>query len=433
MADSPGAAGDAVTADVLVVGGGAAGLWCAEGLARGSGLRVLVVEKTPRTGTKILASGGTRCNVTTTLGPSEAAALFGPKGARFLRHGFQTLTPLDVRERFESWGVPLDEAPLQKVFPASGNARDVRDALLGATQGAGAELVLDAPVEFVRRENGTWVIGTASGARYAAPRVVLAAGGLSYPKTGTTGDGYAWLRELGLGIVEPVPALVPLRSPAEWVHSLTGIAWQGGEVTLVDGEGKKVAQRSRPILFTHKGVSGPGAMDVSHHVSAARRNGMTGPARFRLRFDAFPALSREELRAAFVGAAGSPGNPKVQRVLGTMATGPMPRRLFDAFAEEAKVPTDVVVGGLSKSLRHALVETLKGLDVPIDGTLGWDQAEVTAGGLALKHVNPRTMAVNGHDGLFVIGELLDVNGPIGGLSFQAAFATAELAALAIRG
>lgn len=419
--------------DVIVVGGGAAGLWCAEVAARGGGLRVLVLEKTPRTGTKILASGGTRCNVTTTLAPAEAAALFGPKGGRFLRHGFHALTPMDVRERFEGWGVPLDEAPLQKVFPASGNARDVRDALLGATQGAGAELVLGAPVEGLHRDAGAWVVRTASGARFSAPVVVLAAGGLSYPKTGTTGDGYPWLKDLALEVVEPVPALVPLRSPAEWVHGLTGIAWQGGVVTLVGGDGKKLAQRARPILFTHKGVSGPGAMDVSHHVAAARRGGGGVVPSFTLRFDAFPALSREELRGAFVEAAGSPGNPKVQRVLGTMPTGPMPRRLFDAFADAARVPSDIPVGGLSKSLRHALVETLKGLEVPIDGTLGWDQAEVTAGGLALKHVNPRTMAVNGHDGLFVIGELLDINGPIGGLSFQAAFATAELAARAIRG
>ena len=418
---------------MIVVGAGAAGLWCAEVLARGGGRRVLLLEKTPRTGTKILASGGTRCNVTTTLGPVEAAALFGTKGSRFLRHGFQTLAPMDVRARFESWGVPLDEAPLQKVFPASGNARDVRDALRGAALGAGVELVMDAPVEAVTREGGLWTVRTSSGGRHSAPAVVLGSGGLSYPKTGTTGDGYAWLSSLGLEVVEPVPALVPLRSPAEWVHSLTGIAWQGGEVTLLDAGGKRVAHRSRPILFTHKGVSGPGAMDVSHHVATARRGGRTGPADFRLRFDAFPGLSREELRAAFVGVAGSPGNPKVQRALGTMATGPMPRRLFDAFAEGAQVPADLAVGDLSKSLRHSLVETLKGLEVPIDGTLGWDQAEVTAGGLALKHVNPRTMAVNGHDGLFVIGELLDVNGPIGGLSFQAAFSTAELAALALRG
>ena len=409
--------------DVLVVGAGAAGLWCAEGIARATDHRVVVLEKTPRTGTKILASGGTRCNVTTTFAADEAARLFGPRGERFLRQSFRALTPVDVRERFESWGVPLEEAPLDKVFPASGNARDVRDALETATRAAGAEIVLGDPVAGIARDGDAWAIHTGDGASWRAHTLVLAAGGMSYPGTGTTGDGYRWLESLGLDVVEPVPALVPLASPATWVHSLTGLAWQSGLVTLEMPNGKRVARRQRPILFTHKGLSGPGAMDVSHHVARAGSR-----AGLRVRLDAFPALTEDDLRAAFVEVAGTPGNPRVQRALGNMPTGPMPRRMFDAFADGASVPTDVTVGGLSKSARSSLVRTLKGLEIPIAGTLGWEQAEVTAGGLDLRQVDPRTMAVNGHDRLFVIGELLDVNGPIGGLSFQAAFATADAVA-----
>lgn len=414
-------------ADVLIVGAGAAGLWCAERAARGGAGRVVVLEKTPRTGTKVLASGGTRCNVTTTFGPDEAARLFGPRGERFLRHGFRTLPPREVRARFEGWGVPLEEAPLDKVFPASGNARDVRDALEGAARGAGAEIVLSSPVRDVRRDGGLWEVRADDGVVHRAPRLVLAAGGMSYPGTGTTGDGYGWLRGLGLEVVEPVPALVPLTSPAPWVHELTGLAWQTGQVALVGagGVGKRLAERRRPILFTHRGISGPGAMDVSHHVA---RGG-----RFELRFDAFPDLDREGLRRGLIEAAGRPGNPRIQRAMGELATGPMPRRMFEAFAAAAEVDPGATAGGLAKAARHRLVEAFKGLPIPVDGTLGWDHAEVTAGGLALRHLNPRTMAVNGHDGLFVIGELLDVNGPIGGLSFQAAFATAELAGEALAG
>ena len=418
---------------VVIVGAGAAGLWCAERLARacGSETEVLVLEKTPRTGTKILASGGTRCNVTTTLGPDEAARLFGKKGERFLRHGFRTLTPLDVRERFEAWGVGLEEAPLEKVFPRSGNARDVRDALEAAARGAGASIELGAPVEGVARDGARWRVDLEDGMTLGCDALVLAAGGMSYPGTGTTGDGYAWLRDLGLEVVDPVPALVPLTSPDGWVRELTGIAWQGGELVLEDratGKTTRLGQRRRPVLFTHHGLSGPGAMDLSHHVARAVGE---SPLDMAVRLDAFPDLDREAVRAALIEASGLPGNPRLQRALAGTPMGPMPKRLFAAFAGASGLDPDVGVAGLAKSARHGLVESFKGLEIPVDGTLGFEHAEVTAGGLALRQVSPRSMAVNGHDGLFVIGELLDVDGPIGGLSFQAAFATAELCAQAL--
>lgn len=411
--------------DVLIVGAGAAGLWCAEVAAR-AGRSVRVLEKTPRTGTKVLASGGTRCNITTTLGPADAARLFGTKGERFLRHAFQNLPPAEVRARFEGWGVGTEEAPLEKIFPASGNAKDVRDALENAARGAGAEILLEQSVAAIGSSGDGWSIITGRGEEHSGRALVLAAGGKSYPLTGTVGEGYAWLADLGLEIVEPVPALVPLRSREEWVHSLTGLSWQGGEVWLEDTDGKALQRRRRPLLFTHQGLSGPGAMDVSHHVA----RGTAGDGA-RVRLDFFPDIHRDELRTMLVDAAGLPGSPRLQRALGSMPTGPMARRLFDAVAAVAGVPTDIPVGGIAKAQRHSIIETLKGLPVPVNGTLGWEHAEVTSGGLALKSLNPRTMAVNGHDGLFVIGELLDVDGPIGGLSFQAAWATAQLAGEAL--
>lgn len=412
--------------DVIIVGAGAAGLWCAEVAARG-GRDVVVLEKVSRTGTKVLASGGTRCNLTTTLGPSEAARLFGTRGERFLRSGFRNLPPAEVRRRFEGWGVPTEEAPLEKVFPASGNAKDVRDALEAAARGAGARILLDSGAQSIERDGALWVVRSADGEVRRAAALVLAVGGKSYPKTGTTGDGYAWLRDLKLELVPPVPALVPLTSGEAWVHELTGIAWQGGEARVEDPAGRVLERRQRPLMFTHRGVSGPGAMDLSHHVA----RGASEAAGFQLRVDFFPGLDREALRAQLVASAGLPGAPRLQRALGSLTTGPMPRRLFDAVATSAQLRGDIAVNGLDRRSRHALVEAMKGLPVPVDGTVGWDHAEVTAGGLALREVNPRSMAVNQCPGLFVVGELLDLNGPIGGLSFQAAFATAQLAGEAL--
>lgn len=413
--------------DLIVVGAGAAGLWAAARAAE-LGRRVLLVEKTRRAGTKVLASGGTRCNLTTTHDPDTAARLFGRGGERFLRPALRALPPEAVRARFAELGVETVEAPLDKVFPASQSARDVRDALQRAATAAGVELRCGAAVRRVEPAEGGWLLELEEGGALRARSCFLAPGGRSYPSTGTTGDGYRWLEELQLEVVAPVPALVPLASPAEWVHELTGLARQGARVRLLDHEGKELARRERPLLFTHFGLSGPAAMDVSGHV--ARRIQQGFPNDFTLLLDLVPELGPEELRAALIRGASQPGRPRLGKVVANLSDEPLPRRLVGEVLRQAGVREGCAAAELSRSERHALVETLSALRIPVDGTRGWDKAEVTRGGLSLRALNPRTMEVNGHRGLYVFGELLDLDGPIGGLNFQAAFATAELAARA---
>lgn len=413
--------------EVLVIGAGAAGLWAAWRSAS-LGARTLVLEKTPRTGTKVLASGGTHCNLTTTLEVDAALELFGPAGGRFLSGALWNLPPSAVRERFEAWGVPTVEAPLEKIFPASGSARDVRDALVRAATGAGARIRTTAPVAGIEREADDWCAVLEDGERVRAPRVVLCPGGRSYPRTGTTGDGYAWCTALDLPLVEPVPALVPLSSPDAWARELTGIAIQDAEVRLANERGRTLATRRRPVLFTHDGLSGPGPMDVSEHVARAVARGRTDGLRVTL--DLVPNLDREALRERFMAAAAAAGRPRLSRVL----EADLPSRLRAAICARAGIEGhDPRCAELSKAQRHELVEALVALPVRVDGTLGYDKAEVTAGGLDLKVVDPDTCAVRGRPGLFACGELLDVQGPIGGLNFQAAFATAELAGAAAAG
>ncbi|MBK7877502.1 MAG: aminoacetone oxidase family FAD-binding enzyme [Planctomycetes bacterium] len=453
--------------EIVVVGAGAAGLWAAWRAAE-LGRRVLLVEKTPRAGTKILASGGTHCNLTTTLDARAAAELFGPDGARFLAPAFRALPPALVREQFHALGVETVEAPLEKIFPKSGRARDVRDALERAARERGVEFVFDASVARVVPRGARaahavtsssapsnapahgpataakaatissssasaegWRVELADGTALDAERVVLAPGGRSYAKSGTTGDGYAWLAELDLSVIEPAPALVPLESDAPWVHALAGIALPDVEAKLVDAEGRAHGRRRRPVLFTHKGVSGPGAMDVSAPVGRAevlaRRRGQRCPP-FQLLVDLAPDLDREALRALLIEGASRPGAPSLARVL----PFDVPKRVLERVALQAKLPAgELRLNGLDKARRHALVEALKAFALPISGTTGFDHAEVTAGGLALSHLDKGTMEVKGRPGLFVCGELLDLQGPIGGLNFQAAFATAELAARAL--
>jgi predicted Rossmann fold flavoprotein len=320
--------------------------------------------------------------------------------------------------------VPTETAPLEKIFPASHNAKDVRDALERAARAAGVLILLSAPLAGLERSEDGFRLHLADGSGLWSPRVVLAVGGQSYPKTGTTGDGYAWLRALRLPLVEPVPALVPLHSPADWVRDLTGIALPEVEVRLCGPGGQTYERRRRPLLFTHQGLSGPGAMDLSARVARAAR---AGPVEgWSLMVDFLPDHSREALRERCIEAAGQAGNPRLDQLFGL----DLPRRVEGLLAERCGLGGRTFrVASLDRARRHALVETLKGWPLPVDGTLDYDKAEVTAGGLALKAVDPATLRVHGIPGLYVIGELLDLQGPIGGLNFQAAFATAELAGL----
>jgi predicted Rossmann fold flavoprotein len=409
-----------VDADIIVVGAGAAGLWAAA-TAAAQGRSVLLLEKTARSGSKILASGGSRCNLTTTLGPDEAAKLFGD-ASRFITPALRALPPAAVRDRFHALGVPTVEEPeLEKVFPASQRAIDVRDALLRAAVEAGVTLRLGVEVTRVAPSEGGWSVFTPDGALRCG-RLLLCPGGMSYPRTGTTGDGYRWLTSLGLRVVAPVPALVPLTSPEAWVRALSGVSVQDVEARLHDPAGRILARRARPVVFTHHGLSGPGAMDLSAPVARAALEGSADG--YQVALDLLPSRGLDDLREALAAAARQPGAPRLARVVGAS----LPGRLVEAACRQAGIAGDnPALHQVERKARNRLADALKGLVVPVDGTLGWDKAEVTAGGLALDELDRTTMQVRRHPGLYVLGELLDLTGPIGGLNFQAAFATGELA------
>ena len=394
--------------DLCIVGAGAAGLWAAAACAR-AGATTLVLEKTRKTGTKVLSSGGTRCNLTTTLHAKETAQRFGA-GQNFLLPALKNLTPQDVRAHFEALGVATkEEALFEKVFPISNSALQVRDAMERAARQAGARFRMDSQVLNVEPLNGGSVVHTRD-ARVHCAKLLLCPGGKSYPKTGTTGDGYPWLEGLDLEVVSPVPALVPLTSPAPWIHALSGVSVEG-ELRI----GK--LRRRRPVLFTHRGISGPGAMDLSEAVA---RGGQS-----EARLDLLPDIGWDTLRAKLLEAAERPGAPRIASVL------PLPRRVVETVAARATLgEPNPQASSLNKTTRHRLIDEIKGLRIPLSGTLGFSKAEVTAGGLSLHEVERTTMEVRRHPGLYVFGELLDVTGPIGGFNFQAAFSTAQLAAQA---
>lgn len=416
--------------EICVIGAGAAGIWAAERAARAGG-EVLLVEKTPRVGTKILASGGQKCNLTTTLDARAAGRLYGEEGERFLRNALRALTPRRLRDRFAEIGVQTKEAHLEKVFPEGERAVDVRDALEREARQSGVEIALEAPVVDIRPldrgpEAATWEVVCEGELGVECDKLLCCPGGMSYPGSGTTGDGYDWMRALDMEIVEPVPHLVGLKSPEPFIDELAGVDIQEVEARMVDGDGRILARRRRPVVFTHDGISGPGAMDLAEHLTRPMAEQGPGVERY-IELDLYSDTGHDALRGELVDAASRPGAVGVQSVL---PDGP-PTSVFRVACRMVDLPEKgLMVANLPGKKRNKLVDTLKAFPVRVTDSDGFAHAEVTAGGLDLKHVDPKTMHVDEHPGLYVFGELLNIAGPIGGLNFQAAWSEAELAGTA---
>lgn len=400
--------------DVVVVGAGAAGLFAATEAAL-AGRDVLLIEKMKKAGVKILASGGSRCNVTSTLPIAELGRFFGKKGERFLRYALHEFGPLDLRALLAEEDVPTDEFPMEKVFPRSGRAADVLRAFLRRLDRSGARLATaDGLRALIPLEGGGFELRTDC-TSLRARKVIVTAGGCSYPKAGTTGDGYRWLAKLGLEIVPTRPALVPLVIEKGWLRALTGIAVEDAVVEALDERGRSVFSRRRPVLFTHRGLSGPGAMDISSRLVPGR------DGKKRLRIDWLPEVEESELEARLLEGAAR------RRPLVTLLPKEFPRRLHAAFLEACRIPADRASSELRREERQDLITAIKRMVLEVDGDEGFAKAEVTAGGLALSEVDPTTMQLKRVPGLYVAGEILDLDGPIGGFNFQAAFSTGTIA------
>lgn len=404
--------------DLVVVGAGAAGLLGGSRAAE-RGLRVLVLEKNAKAGVKILMSGGTRCNVTQDTDARGIVTAFGPAG-RFLHSALAALGPRDLIDLLAAEGVPTKVEPTGKVFPVSDRAVDVQQALLRRLERSGATLVRRAPVQDWERTETGWRLFTPQGT-IETPRVLLTTGGQSYPGCGTTGDGYRLAAKVGHTIVPPRPALVPLTSPTPWVPELAGVTIADVAVQVVSAADHRrpLAAARGSFLFTHTGFSGPVVLNVSRAVTAE-----ADPSALRLAVDWLPEIPASALEAAFVQAAQENG----KRLVVSWLHDRLPRRLSEALLAEAGIPLERRLSGLSRAERQTLLARLKRHLLPVSGSLGFAKAEVTAGGIALAEVDPRTMQSLKAPGLYLAGEVLDLDGPIGGYNFQAAFSTGWLAA-----
>jgi predicted Rossmann fold flavoprotein len=400
--------------DVVVLGAGAAGLLAAARAAE-RGRRTLLLEKNRRPGVKILMSGGTRCNITHATDNRGIVEAFGPPG-KFLHSPLAALSVQQTIDLFEAEGVATKVEETGKVFPVSNQATDVLDALLRRLQRSGATLALGEPVLDLRTSEAGMTVTTAL-RTLLARRVVLTTGGQSYPGSGTTGDGYRLATQLGHTIVTPRPALAPVTVNAPWVGDLRGITIPDAAARVLDGQ-KVLASRRGSLLFAHFGLSGPVVLDVSRFVS-----GSDHPEALQLELDLLPAVKEADLDEHLRRESLASGKKQLVTVLPEQ----LPRRLGETLLALAGLAVDRKAAALSKTDRGRLVQQVKRLRLPVTGTLGFKKAEVTAGGIALAEVDSRSLQSKRVPALFVAGEVLDLDGPIGGYNFQAAFSTGWLA------
>jgi predicted Rossmann fold flavoprotein len=416
--------------EVIVIGAGAAGLLAAARSAE-CGRRTLLVEKNRKPGVKILMSGGTRCNITHDCEAAGIIAAFGSAGP-FLYSPLAALSPHDLVELLNAEGLITKVEPGGKIFPQSDRALDVLNALLRRLHRSGAELALDEPVMGLERVNSGFLVRTQRRS-VMSDKLIVTTGGKSYPGCGTTGDGYAWLAALGHTIRRPRPALVPLTSDEPWTAGLSGITIPDVKLQVVDPQSAcnpshkrrhrglppgVLIERRGSLLFTHFGLSGPVVLDVSRAVTASPR-----PRDLVLEANFLPDIVAQDFEAKLQATLTNDG----KRLVAGVVSERLPRRLVDALLVRADVPPDRRAAELSKAERTALINQLKRCEIRVTGSRGFEKAEVTAGGVALGEVDSRTMESKLVPNLYLAGEILDLDGFIGGYNFQAAFSTGWLA------
>jgi len=414
---------------VVIIGAGAAGLMAAIHAAAGP-RPVLLLEGSDRPGQKILISGGGRCNVLP--GQASHTDFVSDSSPNLVRKVLAAWPPADVRRFFEAeLGVPLKlEAESGKLFPVSGRARTVLDALLAAYVQRGGRVCTATRVTDLLRADDYWAVQLSSGETLRAARVILATGGLSVPATGSDGAGLRIARKLGHAIVPTYPALVPLTSSNPAHRALAGVSVQARVRATDEGPKTKYQDRHsafvvRPssvvswqggFLFTHRGYSGPAVLNVSHAVTRALADGSAKPA-LLVQWTDLDAAAWD----ALLRAGSGPALPLLRRHL--------PERLAAQLLTETGL-ADADLSQLRREDRARLVDALTRYPLPWAGSEGYKTAEVTGGGVSLAEVNPATLESRRAPGLYLCGELLDAFGPIGGYNFLWAWVTGRSAGLA---
>lgn len=407
---------------VIVIGGGASGMMAALTAAEG-GAEVMLLEKNDRLGKKLLITGKGRCNVTTDKEVPEIIGSFVHNG-KFLYTALNSFSNRQVRQFFEEAGVPLKVERGQRVFPVSDQAKDIVNALRRRLQQAGVDLWRNAPVQEIVLEDGRAVgVLLPNGRRLTADAVIVATGGASYPGTGSTGDGYHFARRAGHTVVPLRPSLIPLECQEGWVKALQGLSLKNVTFTIETAEGKRLAQEFGEMLFTHFGVSGPIVLSASYR-AVDYWQGQKRPLVASI--DLKPALSPEKLDARLLREIEAQNKKQLKNSLHAL----LPGKLIPVFVARCGISPEKAMHQITRAERQRMVTLLKDFRLTLTRARPLEEAIVTAGGVSVKEISPKTMESKLVRGLYFTGEVLDLDGMTGGFNLQAAFSTGYLAGTA---
>ncbi len=405
-----------VVYDVAVIGGGPAGMMAA-GRAAESGRSVVLIEKNRQLGVKLLITGKGRCNITQAeLDHYRLVDQYGTQG-KFLLSALSVFGVQDVLKFFEDQGVKTKVERGKRVFPVSDRARDVRDALVRYMTQGKVKVMLNTEVSgFDAEDHRIMGLNTSQG-KILAKEYILCSGGCSYPATGSNGQGFRWLRELGHHVTPLQQALVPVRVKEDWVKEVQGLSLKNVRISLYQN-GRQQEQRFGEALFTHFGLSGPIVLDISKEIGKLLPRG-----EIKIYIDLKPSLELDRLDDRVQRDFLKYRNKAFKNSLGDL----LPRALISPIVRMSKIQPDKEVNSVTREERYRLVKLLKGLELTVQGLMDFDQAIVTSGGLDLKEVDPRTMRSRLISNLFLAGEVLDLDGPTGGYNLQICWSTGYLA------
>lgn len=402
--------------DLVVIGGGAAGLFAA-GFAAKGGASVTVLERGARPARKLLITGKGRCNVTNNCSPEDFLRNVRTN-PRFLYGAASAFSPADAMAFFESLGVPLKTERGGRVFPVSDRAADVADALVRFAKASGARLEASARVtDILAEDGGVRGVRLEDGRELSADAALVATGGCSYPATGSTGDGWRLAKALGHTVVPARASLVPVRAKEPWCAELMGLSLKNVTLTLRDARGKAVFSELGEMLFTHFGVSGPLVLSASSYLTG-------DPGGFRMEIDLKPGLDDRQLDARLLRDFSAAKNRDFANALDQL----LPKKLIPVAVRLSGIPPDRKVNAVTREERRAFAALLKALPVTPAGLLPVEAGVVTAGGVAVREIDPRTMESKLVKGLYFAGEVIDVDALTGGYNLQIAWSTALLAA-----
>lgn len=402
--------------DVIVIGGGPAGLFAA-GFAALRGARVLLLEKNPRCGAKLLITGKGRCNVThDSDDPRKFVEHFGRNG-RALLTALYAFGVKEVVAFFAERGVPLTVERGGRIFPQSGEAQDVQKALVSFVRDAGVEVRTSCTVKNLLLDDGLVKQVDTSAGRFAAGRVILATGGLSYPETGCTGDGYAWASACGHRLVAPEPALVPVHLGAGWTGEVSHFNLKNVRITL-SVDDRPVDERFGEAFFTRSGIGGPIVLDMSSRIREALKQG-----KVKLLLDLKPAVAAELFDKRLQRELTEHSNQDFGNSLGNL----LPRDMIPVFLRLVGIDPQKKCHSVTRAERQRLVKLFKELELEVTGCEGFRRAIITAGGVALQDIDMRSMRSKHVANLFFAGEMIDLDGPTGGFNLQECWSTGYLA------